>query len=363
MQKYLAILIVIVCTVLLQAHSIPFWLEQSNSYIGYLWSFTIEGVALWLWLNKKMILAIIASAIIILVPLMQLSKPLLKEIRLLNANTEIKKLNSLSISQSEKLQDKYLTTNWAGTINKNTTYLRSAIESQKDLYTDGSKLKSVYENIFIIVLQSVALMVVLLTQIQALRLLSFQGVSSLKYDEMREKWKPIKKELRDKKRSFNAIQRRIIFRRAKGKCEYCSCKLVWDIGSKRSFQSDHVIPHSMGGETKLSNSQALCSNCNSKKGNKLWDKKTTVQKIKNIQIFKTKQIEHMTPLELLNAIDSYIEKEVITYSTLASESGISKSFFTRLKARVNGDESAVTNVLLKSAEEKFLVLKNKKEIK
>lgn len=179
MQKYLAILIVIVCTVLLQAHSIPFWLEHSNDYIGYLWSFTIEGVALWLWLNKKMILAIIASAIIILVPLMQLSKPLLKEMRLLNANTEIKKLNSLSISQSEKLQDKYLTTNWAGTINKNTTHLRSAIESQKDLYIDGSKFKSVYENIFIIVLQSVALMVVLLTQIQAIRMLAFRDFQTI----------------------------------------------------------------------------------------------------------------------------------------------------------------------------------------
>ena len=258
MQKYLAILIVIVCTILLQAHSIPFWLEQSNSYIGYLWSFTIEGVALWLWLNKKMILAIIASAIIILVPLMQLSNPLLKEMRLLNANVEIKKLNSLSISQSEKLQDKYITTNWAGTINKNITHLRSDIDNQKELLSDTSKLKSVYENIFIIVLQSVALMVVLLTQIQAIRMLAFPTVSSLKHE--------------------------------------------------------------------------------------------------------VKHVEHMTPLELLTSIEAYVEDEVISYSTLAFESGISKSFFTRLKARVNGDESAVTNVLLKSAEEKFLALKNKKEI-
>jgi len=173
MQKYLAILIIIVCTVLLQAHSIPFWLDQSNGYIGYLWSFTIEGVALWLWLNKRMILATVASAIIILVPLMQLSKPLLNEIRLLESNIEIKKLNSLSISQSEKLQDKYLTTDWAGTINKNITHLRSDIDNQKELLSDTSKLKSVYENIFIIVLQSVALIVVLLTQIQALRMVAF----------------------------------------------------------------------------------------------------------------------------------------------------------------------------------------------
>jgi len=186
MQKYLAILIIIVCTILLQAHSIPFWLEQSDSNIGYLWSFTIEGVALWLWLNKRMILATVASAIIILVPLMQLSKPLLSEIRLLEANIEIKKLNSLSISQGKKLQDKYLTTNWAGTINKNTTHLRSEIDNQRELLSNTSKLKSVYENIFIIVLQSVALIVVLLTQIQALRMLAFndfQIIETKNYDD------------------------------------------------------------------------------------------------------------------------------------------------------------------------------------
>ena len=174
MQKLLAILIVIVCTVLLQAHSIPFWLEQSDSYIGYLWSFTIEGVALWLWLNKKMVLATIASAIVILVPLMQLSNPLLKEIRTLNANIEIKELNSLSILEDKKLQDKYLSTNWAGTINKNITHLRSEIDNQKEHLINTSELKSVHENIFIIVLQSVALIVVLLTQILAIRMLAFR---------------------------------------------------------------------------------------------------------------------------------------------------------------------------------------------
>ena len=179
MQKLLAILIVIVCTVLLQAHSIPFWLDHSNSYIGYLWSFTIEGVALWLWLNKKMVLATIASAIVILVPLMQLSNPLLKEIRVLNANVEIKELNSLSISQSEKLQDKYLTTDWAGTINKNTTHFRSGIATQKEHIISMSKSNGVYENIFIIVLQSVALIVVLLTQILAIRMLAFREFQTI----------------------------------------------------------------------------------------------------------------------------------------------------------------------------------------
>lgn len=174
MQKYLAIVIVIVCTVLLQAHSIPFWLDQTQSDIGYLWSLTIEGVALWLWLNKKLALATVASIIIILVPLMQLSKPLIEEIRVVNANTHISKLNTLELQQSKLLQDKYLQTNWAGTLSKNTQHFRDAINTQKELLLRSSTLRSTYENILIIILQSVALIVVLLTQIQALRMLEFR---------------------------------------------------------------------------------------------------------------------------------------------------------------------------------------------
>jgi predicted XRE-type DNA-binding protein len=179
MQKHLAILIVIICTVLLQAHSIPFWVEQTDEFIGYMWSITIEGAALWLWLNKKIALAFFASCIVILVPLMELSKPLMNEIRLVSVNIQISKLNNLEIQHSEKLQDKYIKTDWAGTIKKNTALFRDAINTQKDLLLNGSKLKSAAENIFIMILQGVALIIVLLTQIQALRMLAFQEFQKL----------------------------------------------------------------------------------------------------------------------------------------------------------------------------------------
>jgi len=172
--KYLAIFIIIICTVLLQAHSIPFWIEQTNTSMGYLWSLSLEGVALWLWLNKKHILATVVSTIIVLVPLMQLSKPLLREMRLVNANVHISKLNSLEVTQSKLLQDKYIKTDWAGILSKNTQKFRDAISTQRKLLFSSLKLKSIYENIIIIVLQSVALMVVLLTQIQALKMLAFR---------------------------------------------------------------------------------------------------------------------------------------------------------------------------------------------
>jgi len=179
MQKYLAILTVIVCTILLQAHSIPFWIDQTG-IIGILWSATIEFTAIWLWINKKIFLATVASFIIILVPLAELSKPILGEIRQVDINTKISKLNDLDLKQSELLQDKYLGTNWAGTLKKNTEHFRGVINTQKELLTESSKLKSTYENIFIILLQSIALIVVLLTQIQALKCCRFRISKNLK---------------------------------------------------------------------------------------------------------------------------------------------------------------------------------------
>ena len=144
-----------------------------------MWSITIEGAALWLWLNKKIVLAFFASCIVILVPLMELSKPLINEIRLVSVNTEISRLNNLEIKHSEKLQNRYLKTDWAGTIKKNTAHFRDAINTQKDLLINDSKLKSASENIFIMLLQGIALVIMLLTQIQALRMLAFQEFQKL----------------------------------------------------------------------------------------------------------------------------------------------------------------------------------------
>ena len=182
---YIAIVVVIVCTVLLQAHSIPFWREQTD-YMGYLWSVSIELVGIWLWLNKKQFLATLASTIIVLVPLIQLSKPILKEIRDIEKNIKIEKLNNLDIKHSELLQSKYLDTNWAGTLMKNTRHFRDIINTQKELLTNTLKSKSLYENIFMILLESIALILVLLTQIQAIKILAFQDSEKVETSEILE---------------------------------------------------------------------------------------------------------------------------------------------------------------------------------
>ena len=71
---------------------------------------------------------------------MVLTKEDIIEIRLVSVNTQISRLNNLEIKHSEKLQNRYLKTDWAGTIKKNTAHFRDAINTQKDLLINGSKL-------------------------------------------------------------------------------------------------------------------------------------------------------------------------------------------------------------------------------
>ena len=62
------------------------------------------------------------------------------------------------------------------------------------------------------------------------------------------------------KRLFNKRQRNALRILASNLCEACGQKL------DKSFHADHKKPFSKGGETALTNAQALCPNCNLKKG-------------------------------------------------------------------------------------------------
>ena len=63
-------------------------------------------------------------------------------------------------------------------------------------------------------------------------------------------------------RLFNERQKKILKLRDGNRCKACGTLTT-------CFQADHVIPYSKGGKTVLQNGQALCADCNLKKGNKM----------------------------------------------------------------------------------------------
>ena len=65
------------------------------------------------------------------------------------------------------------------------------------------------------------------------------------------------------RRYFNKRMRKILLILAGNKCQICKKKL------DKTFHADHVIPYSRNGLTNLNNAQALCAQCNLKKGNSI----------------------------------------------------------------------------------------------
>ncbi|MBI1878609.1 MAG: HNH endonuclease [Chloroflexi bacterium] len=63
-------------------------------------------------------------------------------------------------------------------------------------------------------------------------------------------------------RRVTAAQRRAVFARARGCCEYCQSQARF---ATQSFAAEHIIPRYAGGETTLDNLALACFGCNSHK--------------------------------------------------------------------------------------------------
>ena len=61
----------------------------------------------------------------------------------------------------------------------------------------------------------------------------------------------------------SAAQRREIFRRASGCCEYCKSPAEFATGS---FSVEHIFPQALGGTSTLDNLALSCEGCNGHKG-------------------------------------------------------------------------------------------------
>src|SRR5690554_3212721 len=65
------------------------------------------------------------------------------------------------------------------------------------------------------------------------------------------------------RRRFSRKERNTLYRSSGGVCASCGEPLA------TGWHADHRIPYSTGGHTRLSNGQALCPTCNTKKGSSM----------------------------------------------------------------------------------------------
>jgi superfamily II DNA or RNA helicase len=76
------------------------------------------------------------------------------------------------------------------------------------------------------------------------------------------------------RRRFNAGERAVLYLAANGRCEKCGAEL------QPGWHADHITPYSAGGVTNVINGQALCPDCNLKKGSnvtdpRIWQRRAT----------------------------------------------------------------------------------------
>jgi len=69
---------------------------------------------------------------------------------------------------------------------------------------------------------------------------------------------------KDGRRSYTRDERLIIWRRDNQACMECGKSVDFD-----DMHADHVVPHSTGGQTTLSNAQCLCTKCNQQKSSRV----------------------------------------------------------------------------------------------
>src|SRR5437763_5634289 len=64
-------------------------------------------------------------------------------------------------------------------------------------------------------------------------------------------------------RQIPARLRRLVIRRAAGRCEYCG---LAQEGQEATFHIDHIVPQAAGGRTTLDNLALSCVSCSLRKG-------------------------------------------------------------------------------------------------
>lgn len=169
-QRIAAIVVAIVSTALLQIHGIRFWTEHTGPLVGWVWSISLDGAALWLWYRGGWVrlLAFVGSLLMIIGPLYVLSAPVVDRVMSVSVNTKIIESLKDDISDTQFHYDKYIDSkvyNWArDRTDGSKTRLDSLREKQRDLL---GKAELDPRDIALPILQASALLVILVTQVLA----------------------------------------------------------------------------------------------------------------------------------------------------------------------------------------------------
>lgn len=188
-DKKMAIVVIILSTILMQIHSIDYWLEAAGPS-GWAWSIALEAAMLWLWYQKRLLpVRILAALILISGPWYTLTSPAIES---LQEKTEIReqilseesKVNQLTASIARYEENSAERIGWSGRIDRTQTRLDLARESLQVKRDDATSLGVEWRLYMVAGMQAAVLLIVMITQLMAVA-------------GLRDITEPVSKELKD----------------------------------------------------------------------------------------------------------------------------------------------------------------------
>jgi hypothetical protein len=174
MRTFFASVMVICSMVLMQTHSIDFWMEKAGAS-GWAWSIGLEVAMLWFWYENKRCLQVfkyLAAFLLIAGPWYQITAPTFQNLNSVTvmqaeisaAQDTVTQL-STSLDRYEKRSDKR--SGWAGRIDKTQAKLEEARSNLSILRSKKAKKEAPWRSRAVAGMQAAALLIVLTAQLAA----------------------------------------------------------------------------------------------------------------------------------------------------------------------------------------------------
>jgi len=170
-KKHINYFIIIAAASLMQWHSIHFWINQVG-YSGVGWSLMLEVVVIWYWWKNIPVLALIASLLLLLGPMYEITKPALSNIK---QHERIKNLNKVDSSEIVRLENSLETyeknsetrIGWSGRIDRVQKQINEINGQIKERISNNSNFDFI-ESSGIAMAQALSLLIIMTAQALAI---------------------------------------------------------------------------------------------------------------------------------------------------------------------------------------------------
>ena len=203
--------IVLTAACLMQWHSIQFWVNQIG-YSGVGWSLMLEVVVIWFWWSNRTALALIASLLLVMGPIHEITEPALTNIKHQEQANNLNNIDSAEIIRLENSLKTYEKNSesrigWSGRIDRIQKQINEINGQIKERISNNSNFDFI-ESSSIALAQALALLIIMTAQ--ALAISEIRKKSKLILSDNFEKEIPNNIEIAPKKENRNSSEKPLL---------------------------------------------------------------------------------------------------------------------------------------------------------